>query len=281
MNRFALFACASLSALALDRCLLNWNQFRPRDAEVDATAQPDVERNDTGVVTDTDVPTDTGVAEDADAMVDSGVVADTGVAMDAVADASPDALPDAIPDSCPDASPVDADPDCTGPVVINEVVHTGPRGTDEFVELHNNGTCTVDLTGWQVRYLSSNGTINPSLPPVTFTAGDVICPGRQVIVASTDSPFAPMALHTFRSGIASRGGVALFNRSNERVDSVAYGSLSVDGGHPYAEPISNITAPTYSDAPQSIARWPNGHDTDNNATDFRIAPMASPGAPNP
>jgi hypothetical protein len=280
MNRFALFACASFSALALDGCLLNWNQFRPRDADVDASAQLDVEAHDTGVVTDTGVAMDTDVAEDTGVFVDSGVPVDSGIAMDA----SPDALPDALADSRPDATVVDADPGCTGPVVVNEVVHTGMTGTDEFIELRNNGPCTVDLTGWRVQYMSASGTISGSAPSVTFMAGDVIGPGREVFVASTASPLAPMALRTFTAGIAQAGGgIALFNRSNERVDSVAYGTLSamVDGGHPYAEPISNMAAPTYTTAPQSIARSPNGHDTDNNAMDFRIAPMASPGAANP
>jgi hypothetical protein len=296
MNRFALLACTSVAALSLDGCLLNWNQFRPSDAAADVASRPDAEDPDTGVVVDSGVLVDTGVRVDTgvdsgvdtgvvlDSGVDTGVLVDTGVPVDARADAAIDARPD----SAPDVVTSDADPGCTGPVVINEVVHTGngggssTPGTDEFVELHNNGTCTVDLTGWRVQYMSASGSVTMASPQAVFLAGDVIGPNRQIIVASSVSPLAPMALRTFTAGIAQTGGgIALFNQRMERVDSVAFGSLSVAGGHPYAEPVGNTGAPTYSSAPQSVARTPNGTDTNNNAADFRAAANATPGAPNP
>jgi hypothetical protein len=279
MQRFAIYAYASLAALALYGCLLNWNQFRPRDAAMlDATAQSDI------VQDETDAEADTGLSEQSDVLVDAETPVDSTIAMDAgvdAVDAVADALPDALADSRTDATVVDADPGCTGPVVVNEVVHTRTSGTDEFIELRNNGTCTVDLSGWRVQYMSAGGTSSASSPSVTFMPGDVIGPGREVIVASTVSPLAPMALRTFTAGIAQAGGgIALFNRSGVRVDSVAYGTLTAAGGHPYAEPVGLMGAPTYSNPSQSIARFPNGQDTDNNAADFHIASMATPGEPN-
>lgn len=89
-----------------------------------------------------------------------------------------------------------------------------------------------------------------------------------------------MATRTFAAGIASSGAIALYNTREERVDSVAFGTLSATGGHPYAEPMGNTGAPTYSSAPASISRFPNGTDTNNNAADFHAAAMSTPGAPN-
>lgn len=286
MSRRTLLALASLSAIALDGCLLNWNQFRAGDAAAD-TAVAD-SRTDTGVREDTGVPADTGIdtGVETDTGVDTGVPTDTMTAMDATdaSDARSDVQDSGVPADATDAArdaTADADPGCTGPVVVNEVVHTGTSGTDEFIEIRNNGTCTVDLAGWRLQYLASSGTMSGSSPQVLFLAGDTIAPGREVIVASTASPLAPMAMRTFSAGIAQSGGaIGLFNQRMERVDSVAYGSLSVDGGHPYAEPIGNVGAPTYTSGPESISRFPNGTDTNNNAMDFHRAAMSTPGAPN-
>lgn len=289
MNRFALLACASLSALSLHGCLLNWNQFRPRDAEVDAGSQPDSAPQDTGVIVDTGVLPDSGVVEDTgvvqDTGVDTGVINDTGVPFDSGVRVDSGVLPDAAmeagggTDAAPDVVLGDADLGCTGPVVINEVQHTGSSGSDEFVEIHNNGTCEVSLDGWRIAYLTGTATM-ASTPQDLFVFGPThrLAPNTQLIIAGAGYMPAATVLRILSGrGISNPAGVALFDRSNRKVDSVVFGTVSAT--HPFGEPDATMPAPNPGTS-QSIGRSPNGRDTNNNAMDFRLSMTPTPGAPN-
>ncbi len=280
MNRFALLACTSVAALSLDGCLLNWNQFRPSDAAADVASRPDAEDPDTGVVVDSGVLVDTGVRVDTgvdtgvvlDTGVDTGVLVDTGVPVDARADAAIDARPDAAPDVVVG----DADPGCTGPVVINEVQTYGAGGgTDEFVELLNTGTCEVSLSGWQISYRSSSGASASTIH--RFTATDSLRPGNYFVAGGSGYMVGAM-IPRLISGVADASSVALLDPMGRVVDSVAFGSVTLP--HPYAEPNAGPAATHRAMVVMSVGRVPNGQDTNNNAADFRDG-TPSPGAPNP
>jgi hypothetical protein len=71
---------------------------------------------------------------------------------------------------------------------------------------------------------------------------------------------------------AAGGGVALLDGSGNTVDSVGYGTAA----NAYVEGSAAPAPPSG----QSIARQPNGHDGNNNASDFSVAATPSPGAAN-
>lgn len=293
MSRRTLLALASLSTFALDGCLLNWNQFRPGDAAADAVVADT--RSDTGVREDTGVsPTDTGV--DTGVVTDTG--ADTGVPTDAMnamdvtdasdaSDARTDVQDSGVPADVMDAGrdvtdsgPVgDADPGCTGPVVINEVQHTGSSGSDEFIEIHNNGTCEVSLDGWRIAYLTGSATMS-STPQDLFVFGPThrLAPNSQLIVAGASfMPTGTFLRILSGRGVSTPAGVALFDRTMTRVDSVVFGAVATT--HPFGEPDSTMPAASPGTS-RSIGRSPNGVDTNRNAMDFREFTTPTPGAPN-
>jgi hypothetical protein len=240
----------------------------PRDATMDAR----------------DAGADASDVGTADAAGDGG---DAGTdARDAGTDAS-DAGTDAS-DAGTDASDAGADArdalgpgadgggGCSGSIVINEVQHTGSTsGTDEFVELQNNGACEANLDGWQLLYVTGSGTTPQSL--FTFSMTDRLAPGAQMLVAGlSHQPAAMLRRIPMGRGIATAAGVAIVDRTMRRVDSVAFGTVSPT--HPYLEPEGGAPAPAPGVA-QSTARTPSGRDTNVNAVDFTVG-MPSPGAPN-
>ena len=158
---------------------------------------------------------------------------------------------------------------------VNEVQHTGSAGgTDEFVEIQNNGACEVALDGWQLMYAATGGTTTQSL--FTFSMTDRLAPGAQMIIAgSGHQPSAVLRRIAAGRGISMPAGVAIVDRTMRRVDSVAFGMVA--STHPYLEPEGGAPAPNPGTA-QSIARAPSGRDTNVNATDF-IVGAPTPGAP--
>jgi hypothetical protein len=71
---------------------------------------------------------------------------------------------------------------------------------------------------------------------------------------------------------ATGGGIGLFDPMGHRVDSVGYGTAtnSLVEGSPAPAPMPD----------QSIARSPDGHDTNSNSADFHTAATPTPGAAN-
>ncbi|MFA7331326.1 MAG: lamin tail domain-containing protein [Candidatus Delongbacteria bacterium] len=174
-------------------------------------------------------------------------------------------------------------------ILINELHYNGlAAGTDvdEFIELFNHGTATVDLGGW-------------SLSGVTFTfpAGSFIAPGEYRVLAVNSEAFAArygfLPDFQWTSGALSNDGeaIVLSNASAQEMDRVVYDDASpwpttpdgsgpsleliapaldnslaanwqasfVDGGTPRGP---NSTAPVVEaiDAPRGFAlapAWPN------------------------
>lgn len=123
-------------------------------------------------------------------------------------------------------------------IVINELHYNGlASGTDydEFIELYNNGTATVDLGGW-----TTSGVT------YTFPAGSFIAPGEYRVLAVNAAQFE--ALYGFApdfqwtSGALSNDGeaIVLSNASAQEMDRVAYDDAGVwptspDGSGPSLE----------------------------------------------
>ena len=178
-------------------------------------------------------------------------------------------------------------------IVINEIYggggNSGATLKNDFVELINNGTTSVTLSGAYLQYTSTNGsfgtTTNPlnnklALPVITLnpgqkyliqlaagTGGTQNLPNPDFAPNGTSFPDQPLALS------ATGGKLALTSDSTSPI--AATGSNVLDfvgwGGANWFEGAASAVATTNT---TSISRT-NGIDTNNNATDF------TNGAPTP
>jgi hypothetical protein len=159
---------------------------------------------------------------------------------------------------------------------VNEVqTGTAHSAADEFVELSNTGTAAVDIGGWKVVYRSASGASDTTL--VTIPAGTSLAPGGFYLLGGSEYSGAAAADLSFSPGLAATGGgVGIRDASGTLVDGVGWGTAAnalVEG--------SPAAAPPATAAPgSSVARLPDGHDTDSNAADFTVTPTATPRAAN-
>jgi hypothetical protein len=163
-------------------------------------------------------------------------------------------------------------PPSTATIRINEL-STGATGSaaNEFVELVNAGTTTADLSGWKLVYRSASGTSDTTL--VTFAAGTTLAPGAFLLAGGSAYAGGPAADASFAPGLASTGGsVGIRDASAALVDGAAWGT----GTGPLLEGAA-AAAPA---AGSSLARHPDGHDTNDNAADFSVATTPTPRAAN-
>jgi Lamin Tail Domain len=160
-------------------------------------------------------------------------------------------------------------------LVINEIDYDQP-GTDsaEFVELFNNGSGPLALDGYHLDLINGgDGSAYSSidLSGMSIDAGGyfVIC-GDSLLVAQCDLGVSP-ATNLIQNGAPD--GVALFDGAG-LIDSLSYeGTIAV-----YTE--GSATTVVDSNAfDMSLARIPDGVDTNDNLADF-VSGCLTPGLPN-
>jgi hypothetical protein len=160
-------------------------------------------------------------------------------------------------------------------LVVNEVsTGTTVSAGDEFVELLNAGTATVDLSGYKLVYRSAAGSSDVTL--ATVPDGVTLDPGAYYLFGGSAYAGAGTPDQSFSSGLAGTGGgVGLRDSGGTLVDSVGWGTATnafVEG--------AAVAAPPATDPPgTSAARSPDGEDTGDNASDFALV-SATPGAAN-
>lgn len=180
---------------------------------------------------------------------------------------------------------------CTPSLVINEVKADGTSPADEFVEIYNTSSCTAALTNYTLYYSSAAG----SAPFLIWTGVDVdIIDANGYFIVCGDGYTPANGVHYARwqnlmsppNGILSKngGGVGLFNPATNPIDGVAYATITTTM-HPFIHPSKlpdGGAAPPAPNPPtnQSIARFPNGANSDNNSVDFKVLATPTPGASN-
>ena len=143
-------------------------------------------------------------------------------------------------------------------VVINEFRARGPNGgNDEFIELFNPTSGSVDISGWKVRGSNVSGTIGDrlTLPPNT-TLG----PGCYYLAtnaAASGYSGTVTGNQTYTTGITDDGGLALTLANNSIVDQVGLSAGSAFGEVPgsralAARPLPIWIADTAASSPASI-----------------------------
>ena len=198
-------------------------------------------------------------AEGVDADSDAG---SPGVATDA--DAGPlDAGP-------MDAGPLDAGPLDAGALschpVINEVLTAlSSAASHEWVEVFNPCGTPFSMMGWKLVYRSASGSSDVTL----FTWGqESLAAGEYRLIVGSALASTAGEDGVFKSGglAAAGGGLELRDAAGARVDSMGYGTAT--NGFVEGQPCG---APAATPSPgHSVARIPNGADTDNNAADFTV-----------
>ena len=160
-------------------------------------------------------------------------------------------------------------------IVVSQVYggggNTGATYTNDFIELFNRGTTTVDVTGWSVQYASTTGTTWQ----VTSLSGS-IAPGRYYLVqeAAGAGGTTPLPTPDATGSIpmaAGAGKVALVSNTTTLTGSCPTGGAIVDFvGYGTGTNCFEGSGPTPTiSATVSALRGNNGcTETDNNASDF-------------
>ncbi len=163
-------------------------------------------------------------------------------------------------------------------LVVSEVQTGGSSASDEFVEIANQGSNSVDLAGLEVVYATSSGSTVTRKG--TWATSFVLEPGRRVLLTNAAGAYAAIGDLTYTGGFAATGGaVALRVVGGAAIDSVGWGDATsgfVEG--------AAIGAPS---AGSSLERRPggaagNGIDSNDNAVDWLLSATPGPqgtGAP--
>ena len=145
-------------------------------------------------------------------------------------------------------------------LVINEIDYdqVGADG-DNFIELFNNDTDTINLNGYQILLVNQDGTTYDTitLDNVDLAAGDYyVISNNATNIANTDQEVT----FTLQNGIDA---VALVFGSNI-IDTVSYEGDTTT----YTEGTGTTVADLNDFADVGLSRFPNGTDTNDNSADF-------------
>ena len=164
-------------------------------------------------------------------------------------------------------------------LVVNEIDYDQPS-TDaaEFVEIRNNGSSAMSLSGMTLELVNGTGggaTVYDTipLPAVSLAAGDyfVVC-ANAATVANCDLDDAPDT-NFVQNGAPDAVGLRW---NGALLDAVSYEGNT---GAPYTEGSGAGLVDDGSSATQGISRCPDGSDTDQNNVDLAVASI-TPGAAN-
>jgi len=160
-------------------------------------------------------------------------------------------------------------------ILINEIQITGGTGKpdNDFIELYNPNSASVDISGWKLRKRTQGGT-ESSIK--VFGAGKSISGHDYFLWANSKDGFSEtiQADESSTAILSENYSIALFDTNDNLIDAVSWGS-----GH--TNPFETSPYPDNPSADQSIQRKFQNNtfiDTDNNAQDFEIQTCPSPKA---
>jgi len=184
-------------------------------------------------------------------------------------------------------------------LVINEVDYDQFNDdTAEFVEIYNPTGAAVSLAN--VGLVLINGSTNLAYPTATSIidlspVGSVPAGGYIVLAGANIAPAAGAlkldpgwTLNQVQNG--SPDGIALVDTlNNTLIDALSYeGSVTMAEVPGIANPVSLVEGPVLSGSVAdvntgnaSLCRSPNGTDTDNANTDWKLCTSLTPGSANP
>lgn len=178
-----------------------------------------------------------------------------------------------------------------GTLVINELDYDNP-GTDtvEFIEILNISNSAVDLSNLAVVFINGASTVRAEYSRVRLTGS--LPAGGYLVVASpgmTVDPGAQVIRFTRTTDNIQNGApdaVAIFDiATGTLVDALSYEGAVTDaiitgaGSFNFVE--GNALPTSVADTGAgSLSRCPNGRDTNDAASDWKLTATSTPGAPN-
>ena len=160
--------------------------------------------------------------------------------------------------------PVSVSADDSTSILISEILTGTSTGAgQEFVELYNSTSSSINITGWGVDYKPATSTTWSRKSDLS----GLIAPFSYFLVAPRS--FYPDSDADWSSTLAAAGGhIRIVDNTGRVIDLVGYGNANSPEGKAAAAPQSN----------QSIERLPgrtdqfagNGQDTNDNSKDFII-----------
>jgi predicted extracellular nuclease len=157
-------------------------------------------------------------------------------------------------------------PSGTG-VIINQFRTRGPNGADdEFIELRNDSSSAVDISGWRIEGSNSSGT---TATRRILSSGISLGPGCHYLLGNSNTGgFSGAVDDTYGVGITDDGGIALAKPDGTIVDAVGMSS-----GSSYKEGTPLATFGT-TNSDRSYKR--TGTDTNRNSSDFSMTTPSTP-----
>ena len=155
-------------------------------------------------------------------------------------------------------------------VLINEVLidPSGADGSNEWLELCNNGQDDVDVSGWMIEAGGSSFSEKH-----TMSSGSIVPSGGYLLLS------AGTFSSSFQNGGSATDGVRLVNAAGAVMDTVLYDSPNTNG---LLDDLGNTTGPFAPDPSEgnTLARARDCSDTSNNSSEFVETSSVSPGAEN-
>lgn len=162
-------------------------------------------------------------------------------------------------------------------VAINEVLYDAVS-TDtgrEWIEFFNQGSAVVDLTGWRIE---RGGAALVSV--FTFPTGAAIAPGAFLTVGEALVPDVDfVATLAFENGGSATDGIRLVDNKGVVVDVLLYDEPNTNLLPDESGSAGTSFAPDVTEG-HSLARVPDGTDTNQNAVDIVDALTPTPGSSN-
>ena len=114
-------------------------------------------------------------------------------------------------------------------LVITEIMYTSPdvSAKQEWVELYNNGTTSVDMEGF---YILDSDPLHKA-DPIILPAGAILAPGEYYTIETSDNgqpelfPFVPDFV-SIKFNFGKADEVKLFHANGMLIDSVSYNSVA-------------------------------------------------------
>lgn len=162
-------------------------------------------------------------------------------------------------------------------VAINEALYDAVS-TDtgrEWIEFFNRGSAAADLTGWRIE---RGGTAFVSV--FIFPAGAAIAPGAFLTVGESLVPDVDfVATLAFENGGSATDGIRLVDNAGVVVDVLLYDEPNTNLLPDESGSAGTSFAPDVTEG-HSLARVPDGTDTNQNAVDIVDALIPTPGSSN-
>jgi hypothetical protein len=163
-------------------------------------------------------------------------------------------------------------------VVINELL-PDPDGADdgkEWIELHNTGSTAVNLQGWRIESGTSSYAVRH-----TFESSLLLPAGGYLLVGGASVAGADVVATGLALGNASSttDAVRIVRGDGTVIDTVLYGSPNTPGWLDDSGAVATSFAPKPTSG-RSLARRPDGADSNRSGDDFVVAASATPGDDN-